>query len=93
MELNSNILYVVAALVGGLVFYRSKYKTEKNITDNMKTKEKMLEKDREIINKEADNKVEAAKRKAAKEKLNKEKGKDEGVKSLVSFFIDHLNKK
>lgn len=86
MEITTVLILVVVGLVGWLLYERSKRRSSEALNDNIETKEKVNEIQKDIIKNEALIEVEKEKQDELKKNLEKEKSKDVSNDDLIDFF-------
>jgi len=80
------VLGLIAALAGGLFFYRSKAKTAESLNANIETKEKVIKEDAEIAKDQGKLEAESGRREAISDTVQKEVEKELPNESLVNFL-------
>jgi hypothetical protein len=79
------LLALLGVLFGAFIFVNTKRKSAEALLENVETKEKLLEKDKEILSEEAKLKMEEEKR-ALIEATLKEKKKELSIDEMENFF-------
>lgn len=87
------LLGLIALLAGWAFFERTKRKSAEGLNENLETKEKLLEKEKEVFLNEAKLKAEKQKQAELNWQLEEERKKDETVKEILDFFNDKFNNK
>jgi hypothetical protein len=86
------IFGLISVLFGSAVFLYIRGQSAQALLDNLKTKEKLNESDKDIANKQGNLQAESDKRNDLAKDLNQEKGKDETLENLKDFFNTPPNK-
>lgn len=86
MDFMQILLGIVALLVGGLFFERSRRKSAEGLLDNLKTKEEILEKDKQINENNALKTNEELKRNQLNQDIETEKNSKDNNEDLENFF-------
>lgn len=85
--MDSTILLIIAGLVGLFAFERSKRQSAEALLENQETKEKILDKDKEIANNNANLNVEASKQDELKKNIEEgKKDENSSPEDLANFF-------
>lgn len=86
MNLMVILIAAFSTLIGWLLYERSKRKSAEALNDNIKTKEEVLEIQKDVVKNEGLIDAERIKREEMIKKLEEEKNKDVSNKDLLDFF-------
>lgn len=86
MDLTPTLIVGIVGLVGWLLYERNKRKSAEALNDNIETKEKVLNIEKDIKKNEGLIEAEEAKRESLKETLDKAKNEEVSTDNILEFF-------